>query len=80
MLEFLKQKGYEVFTESKDIIIVNVEESLSFNNLWTKTITFITDDRKIYFTMVKNYPKINPPVFFSHWSLKADLKKYFKDK
>jgi hypothetical protein len=80
LLEFLKQNGYEVFRESKEIVIVNVEESLSFNNLWTKTITFIIDDRRIYFTMVKNYPKINPPVFFSHWSLKADLKKYFRDK
>lgn len=80
LLEFLKLNGYEVFRESKEVVIVNVEESLSFNNLWTKTITFIIDDRKIYFTMVKNYPKINPPVFFSHWSLKADLKKYFKDK
>jgi len=80
LLEFLKKSGYEVFRESKEVVIVNVEESLSFNNLWTKTITFIIDDRRIYFTMVKNYPKINPPVFFSHWSLKADLKKYYKDK
>lgn len=80
LLEFLKQNGYEIFRESKEVVIVNVKESLSFNNLWTKTITFIIDDRNIYFTMVKNYPKINPPVFFSHWSLRADLKKYFKDK
>jgi hypothetical protein len=80
LLQFLKLKGYEVFRESKEVVIVNVEESLSFNKLWTKTITFIIDDRRIYFTMVKNYPKINPPVFFSHWSLKSDLKKYFKDK
>lgn len=80
LLEFLKLNGYEVFRESKEVVIVNVEESLSFNNHWTKTITFIIDDRRIYFTMVKNYPKINPPVFFSHWSLKADLKKFLKDK
>jgi len=78
--EFLKQKGYEVYKENKDIVIVNVEESLSFNNLWTKTTTFIVDDNKIYFAMTKNYPKLNPPVFFSHWFLKTDLRKYFKDK
>lgn len=80
LLEFLKFNGYEVSSESKDVMIVNFQESLSFNNLWTKTITFIIDDRKIYFTVVKNYLKINPPVFFSHWSLKAELNKYFKDK
>lgn len=80
LLEFLKLNGYEVFRESKELVIVNVEESLSFNNLWTKTITFIIDDNRIYFTMVKNYPKINPPIFISHWSLKADLKQYFNDK
>jgi hypothetical protein len=80
LLEFLKINGYEVVRENKEIVIANVEESLSFNNLWTKTITFIIADRRMYFTIVKNYPKINPPVFFSHWSLKADLKKYFRDK
>ena len=80
LLEFLKLNGYEVSRESKEIVIVNVEDILSFNKLWTKTITFIVDDRRIYFTIVKNHTKLNPPVFFSHWSLKADLKKYFKDK
>ncbi|NNV57257.1 hypothetical protein [Limnovirga soli] len=80
LLEFLKLNGYEVFGESKEVIIVSFEENLSYDNRWTKTITFIIDDGRIYFTMVKNYPKVNPPVFFSHWSLKADLKKYFRDK
>lgn len=80
LLEFLKQNGYEVFRENKQVVIVSVEESLSFNNLWKKTITFIIDDDRICFTMKKNYPKVNPPVFFSHWSLKSDLKKYFHDK
>ncbi len=80
LLAFLKQKGFENFRESNEVIIVNVEESLSFNNLWTKTITFIIADERIYFTVIKNFPKINPPVFFSHWSLKADLKEYFIDK
>jgi len=80
LIEFLKLNGYQVYRESKDVVIVNVEETLSFNNLWTKTITFVVDDWRIYFTMLKNYPKINPPVFFSHWLLKADLKKYFKEK
>jgi hypothetical protein len=80
LLEFLKLNGYEVFRENNKVVIVNVEESHSFNNLWTKTITFILKDRRIYFAMVKNYPHINPPVFFSHWSLKTELKKYFRNK
>ena len=78
LFDFLKQKNYQVFRESKDIVIVNVEENLSFNNLWTKTMTFIIEDERIYFTIVKNYPRLNPPVFFSHFSLKSDLKKYYQ--
>lgn len=80
LLDFITQKGYEIFRQSKDIIIVNSEESLSYNNIWTKTITFIISDRKIYFNIVKKYPRLNPPVLFTHLSLKADLKKFLKVK
>ncbi len=80
LLDFFNSKGYEVITKNNDAIIVNIEESLSFNNIWTKEISFLIDDNSIYFTMTKNYPRLNPPVFFSHRYLKADLKKYFKDK
>ena len=79
LLNFLKQNNYQTFRESKDIVIVSVEENLSFNNIWSKTITFIIDDEGIYFTMVKDYPRLNPPVFFSHFSLKSDIKKYFQN-
>ena len=80
LLEFLNDKGYDNFRQSTDIVIVNIEENLSFNNLWTKTITFIITDNKIYFNIVKNYPRLNPPVLFAHLFLKADIIKFFKDK
>jgi hypothetical protein len=80
LLDFLKSKGYQVIAKNNDVVIVNLEESLSFNNIWTKNISFLIDDNSIYFTMTKSYPRINPPVFFAHISLKTDLKKYFKDK
>ncbi len=80
LVDFLKLKGYDIFRDSKEVIIATNEESLSFNMLWTKTFTFIISERKIYFTIVKNYPKVSPPVLFTHLFLKADLKKFFNDK
>jgi len=74
---FLKDFQYDIFQNSKEIIIVNDESELSFNGLWTKEITFIISERKIYFNIVKSYPIITPPVLFSHLILKHDLKKYF---
>jgi hypothetical protein len=76
LLAFLKQRGHEIFRQNKEVIIVTNEEDLSFNKLWTKTITFIISDKVILFNIVKNYPKLNPPVLFSHLFLKRDLKKF----
>lgn len=76
MLAFLKLRGYEDFRQNKEVIIVTNEEDLSFNKLWTKTITFIVSDQVVYFNIVKNYLKLNPPVLFSDLFLKRDLKKF----
>jgi hypothetical protein len=80
LLAFLEQNGYDIYRDSKEIVIVDVEESLSFNKIWKKTITFILADNKIYFNITKKYPILNPPVLFTHLFLKLDLKKYFGDK
>ncbi len=80
LLLFLEQKGYDSVRGNKEVIIADVEESLSFNKIWKKTITFIVADNKIYLNIVKKYPVLNPPVLFTHLFLKRDLKKYFGDK
>ncbi len=74
---FLKERNYEIFTNSKEIIIVKEESELSLNGYWSKTITFIIGERKVYFNIVKNCPIINPPVLLTHLILRHDLKKYF---
>lgn len=74
---FLKEFQYDTFRSSKEIIIVNEESELSYDGLWSEDITFIISERKIYFNIVKVYPRMNPPVLFSHLILKHDLKKYF---
>ncbi len=74
---FLKEFQYDTFRSSKEIIIVNEESELSYDGLWSENITFIISERKIYFNIVKVYPRMNPPVFFSHLIMKHDLKKYF---
>ncbi len=79
LLIFLEQKGYDFVRGNKEVVIADVEESLSFNKIWKKTITFIVADNKIYFNIVKKYPVLNPPVLFTHLFLKRDLKKYFSD-
>jgi hypothetical protein len=80
LLAFLEQNGYYIYRDNKEIVIVDVEESLSFNKIWKKTITFILADNKIYFNIAKKYPILNPPVLFTHLFLQRDLKKYFGDK
>ena len=77
LCEFLQEFSYDIFQSSKDIIIVNEESELSFDGLYTKDITFIICERKIYFNIVRDYPIINPPVLFSHLIMRCDLKKYF---
>ena len=77
LCDFLKEFHYDIFQNSKEIIIVNDEDELSFNGLWSKTITFIISERKIYFNIVKINPRMNPPVLFAHLILKHDLKKFF---
>lgn len=74
---FLKEFHYDTFRTSKEVIIVNDESELSYDGLWSKDITFIISERKIFFNIVKIYPIINPPVLFAHLILKNDLKKYF---
>jgi len=77
LCSFLKEFHYDTFRTSEDVIIVNEEDELSYNGLWSKTITFIISERKIYFNIVKINPRMNPPILFSHLILKHDLKKYF---
>ena len=77
LCNFLKEFHHEIFMNSKEVIIVNDEDELSFNGLWSKTITFIIAERKIYFNIVKINPRMNPPVLFAHLILRHDLKKYF---
>ena len=77
LCEFLQEFSYDIFQSSKDVITVNEESELSYDGLWSKDITFIICERKIYFNIVRDYPIINPPVLFSHLILKHDLKKYF---
>jgi len=77
LCNFLKEFQYDIFRNTEEIIIVNDENELSLSGLWSKTITFIISERKIYFNIVKAYPRMNPPVLFAHLILKHDLRKFF---
>ena len=77
LYNFLKEMNYEILTSNKEIIIVKEESELSFNGYWSKTITFIIGEKKMYFNIVKNYPIINPPVLLTHLILRHDLRNYF---
>lgn len=79
LVTFLQDKGYEIFRQTKDVIIVHQEQLLSVNKWYIKEIVFIVTENAIYFNITKKHPKISLPVFFSHLFLKADLKQHFKD-
>jgi len=79
LLNFLHQYGYDILQESKDLIIACDENEFSFNRLWIKKISFIICEGKIYFNIVKQYPRRNPPVLIADLILKRDLKRYIKN-
>jgi hypothetical protein len=76
LLNFAKNKNYEVFRESKEILIFN--ES---GYLLSKTISsiFLVCDNKIYFTILKQGFRMDPPTLFSHITIKKELKNYFEN-
>lgn len=79
LLAFLQNKGYEIFRQSKDVIIAHEEQLLSVNKWYIKQMVFIVTENAIYFNITKQHSKISLPVFFSHLSLKARLKQHFND-
>lgn len=76
--KFLNEFHYEIYRSSQTIILVNDENELSFNGLWSKMITFNIIEGKIYFNIQTLNPIINPPIFIAHLILKHDLKKFIK--
>ena len=78
LLEFINTQNYNKVTKYADVIIVNEELSFSFNGSRTKTITFLITNNKILFNIVKETPKISPPVLFQHLFLKKQIRKFFE--
>ncbi len=78
VLAFVNKTNNSILLKNKNIIIINEENELSWNNVWSKTIIFIPDDNTIYFNIKKDYPKLNLPVLFSHLALKSELKNFIK--
>jgi hypothetical protein len=78
LIKFLNFRHYEIVLENYDSILVNDENELSYNNLWTKHIWFIIGDQEILFNVQKQYPRLNPPVYLSQILLKNDLKSFIR--
>ena len=74
LTDYLEKKRFE-FKVSKNCIIGRQAESLSFNKMYNKNITFIFDDSYLGFVATKEFLKVNPPVFFTHYLIQKDLKK-----
>jgi hypothetical protein len=80
LIEFLHLRKYYIYSESKNYIVVVEEESMSVEDLWTKHFIFIINNNEILFNVQKHYPKLNPPVFFTHIFLRRDLKSFIDRK
>ncbi len=74
LTDYLEKKGFEVKV-SKNCIVGRQAESISFNNLYNKSITLIYADSYLGFIVTKEFPKVNPPVFMSHYFIRKDLEK-----
>jgi hypothetical protein len=71
---YFENKGYE-FKAERYCIIARQDESLSFNNNYSKQITIIYKDNYVGFVMTKNFRKVSPPVFISHYIVLQHLRR-----
>ncbi len=73
--EYCKKMMFESYRNSYNIIIYNSTSSFEFNPNYKTSRIFLFDDKKIYFTMIKENRRLNIPVLFSQIILKYNIKK-----
>jgi hypothetical protein len=78
LYQFFEDRKYEILIDNDDSILINDENELSYNNLWTKHIWFLIKDDTISFNIQNYYPTVNPPVYISNILLKQDMKSFIK--
>lgn len=76
--EYCQKAGLEKYRNSKNIIIYNSVNSLSFNSNYKISRIFLLDNNKVYLTMIKENYKMNIPVLFSQIILKNEIEKFIK--
>ncbi len=74
LLNFFKDKDYEVSRDSKECLILNQGGYLLSQTIST---VILISDNKIYFTILKQGFRMDPPVLYSHITLKKELENYF---
>lgn len=76
LLQFAKEKSLEIYRQSKECLIFNREKD-DLNTNYKKSMIFLLDENKIYFTIIQDGYRLNLPVLLSHYFLKKDIKKLF---
>ena len=74
LLKFAQSKSYEISRESKQCLIFNDNGYILSQTI---SMVLLICDNKIYFTILKQGFRMDPPVLFSHISLKKELENYF---
>ena len=72
LLEYFKDINGKNIIETSNCIVLHKQFSY-----YSKLYTFIIIDNYLYFNIVNQYPKTNPPVIIDHILLRDDLKKLF---
>jgi len=79
VLKFAENKGYDIYRNSGNLLILNNPSgTLQLNETYKITTIIIFQDNKILFAMLKDSFRINLPVLTSHLLFKNDLKKQIK--
>ena len=73
--EYCKEKGFEKYRNSKNIIIYNSESSFNINPNYKVSRIFLLDNQSLYITVIKENYKLNIPVLFSQIFLRKDIEK-----
>jgi hypothetical protein len=73
LLDFAENQQYEIYRKSDNCLIFN--EANLYNSSYKKTMIFLLQDNKVFFTVLRDNFKLNIPTLTTHLFLKRGISK-----
>ncbi len=76
--EYCQKMGFEKYRNSNKVIIYNTVNLFGVNSNFKTSRIFLFENKKVYFTIIKENFRLNIPVLFSQIILKKEIEKLIK--